>query len=232
LQKLIILIDTPFIDVHTHQKMKPSSGFISVINLFANETVFPTQENNTFFSIGLHPWHIAVETQHSIIKNIEQLLKNQAIIAIGETGLDRAIQTPMELQKEVFQQHLVLAQTFEKPVIIHAVRSYPDIIEVYNKSRIKVKMIFHGFNGNISMAEQLLKRGFCISFGEDLFDSNRKAAELTQTIPLENLFLETDESEKSIAAIYEQAAKIKGISLNELKENIYQNFINCFGKII
>ena len=134
--KINNLANIPFIDVHTHQKAKPQNGCIAVVNLLANETVIPNHEINTFYSIGLHPWHIAVETQNSSIENIEQSLKNKAIIAIGETGLDRANGTQMEMQKTVFERHLLLAQKFNKPLIIHAVRSYPDIIEVLKKYKI------------------------------------------------------------------------------------------------
>jgi len=182
--------------------------------------------------MGLHPWHIDLETLTSDLINIENLLINKTIIAIGETGLDRAIKTSMEIQKEVFEQHLVLAQQFEKPAIVHAVHTYPDIVEVYNKSRVNVNMVFHGFNGNLEIAEQLIKRGFYLSFGEHLFNSTRKAVGVFKEIPLGNIFLETDESEKSITAIYDKAAEIKGLGRSVLKDNIYNNFTHCFGKII
>jgi len=226
------LINTPYIDIHTHRKTEPQSGCVSIINLFANEAHIPDKENNTFFSMGLHPWHIDLETLTSDLINIENLLINKTIIAIGETGLDRAIKTSMEIQKEVFEQHLVLAQQFEKPAIVHAVHTYPDIVEVYNKSRVNVNMVFHGFNGNLEIAEQLIKRGFYLSFGEHLFNSTRKAVGVFKEIPLGNIFLETDESEKSITAIYDKAAEIKGLGRSVLKDNIYNNFTHCFGKII
>jgi len=62
----------------------------------------------------------------------------------------------------------------------------------------------------------LIKRGFYLSFGEDLFNSTRKAAEVFKAIPIGNIFLESDESEKSISAIYERAAEIKDIELTVL----------------
>jgi len=62
---LTILTNTPYIDVQTHQKSKPQNGCVSVINLFAGQAQIPDQESNTFFSIGVHPWHIDMETEAS-----------------------------------------------------------------------------------------------------------------------------------------------------------------------
>lgn len=226
------MTDTPFIDIHTHQKAKPISGCIAVINLFANEALIPEQESNTFYSIGLHPWHLTADVQTLNLENIKQSIKSKAIIAIGETGLDRAIATSIELQKAVFERHLLLAQKFEKPVIIHAVRSFNDIVEIYNKSKVNVKMIFHGFNGNLEIAGQLIRRGFYLSFGADLLNPDKKAPGVFKAVPIRNIFLETDESAISINEIYSRAAEINNMGLHVLKENIYDNFIRCFGKII
>ena len=243
--------DTPYIDVHTHRKTKPQGGYVSILNLFANQFHKPERKSNNFYSLGIHPWHISVDTPDppNLIYLIEAM-KNKAIIAIGETGLDLAIetkkkpqnlfyggthgrfQTKMGQQKAFFEKHLELAQSTEKPAIVHAVHTYPDIVEVYNKSRVNVNMVFHGFNGNLEIAEQLIKRGFYLSFGEHLFNSTRKAVGVFKEIPLGNIFLETDESEKSITAIYDKAAEIKGLGRSVLKDNIYNNFTHCFGKII
>lgn len=227
------MIDRPYIDIHTHQKIEPRSGNIALLNLFVADAAKVSESGKqTYCSIGLHPWHISEQTHKLEIYALEQALKSESILALGETGLDRAIKVPMALQKEVFKQHLMLAQLSNKPVIIHAVRTYPDIIEIYNQARVNVKLISHGFNGNLTIARQFIKRGFYLSFGEDLFNSKMKTAEVFKTLPLKNIFLETDESSLDISEIYKQAAEIKKISIPELKAIIYQNFLNCFGEIL
>ena len=138
----------------------------------------------------------------------------------------------MDIQKEVFEFHLRVAQNLKKPVIIHAVRTYPEIVESYKKTGADVKLIFHGFNGNLQIAKQLIKRNFYLSFGADLFDDRKKAAAILKVIPIENIFLETDESAKSIVEIYEKAATIKKTNLTYLKANIFKNFNNCFGNLL
>ena len=225
-------MNTPFIDIHTHKKGKPVKGCVSVINFFAGEGDEPVPLEDTFFSIGLHPWHISNNRLKQDFELLRKSVINKYNIAIGETGLDRFAKATMGAQKEVFEFHLKVAQNLKKPVIIHAVRTYPDIIEAYKKSGADVKLIFHGFNGNLQIARQLTDRNFYLSFGEDLFDNRKKTAAIFEATPLNNIFLETDESAKSIVEIYEKAASIKKVNLGELKEYIFKNFNSCFGSKI
>jgi len=226
-------MDIPFIDVHTHQSNKiAGSNVIAVVNKFAHDLEIPALSENSFYSVGLHPWHINTKTMYEDLQRIRQVVNHKTIIAVGETGLDRSTQTPMLQQKEVFGLHLAIAQSAAKPVVVHAVKTYPDIVEVYKKTGVNVKMIFHGFAGSPQISQQLINRKFYLSFGEQLFDDEKKTAGIFKTIPCENIFLETDESVKSIHEIYEKAAEIKNLKLNELKKIIYQNIENCFGKLI
>lgn len=227
-----MLTDHPFIDIHTHNRPENDEACVCVVNCFAKDENMPASTKNTFYSMGLHPWHISTENIDAGLGNIENALINKTIVAIGETGLDRAIKTAMEFQKEVFAQHLMLAQKYDKPLIIHAVRSYPDIIGVYNKSGVNVQLIFHGFGGNIQTANQLIKRNFYLSFGRDLFHPKKKAADILKLLSPDKIFLETDDSKKSIQEVYDRASEIMGISVAELKKIIHHNFVNCFGNII
>jgi TatD DNase family protein len=77
----------------------------------------------------------------------------------------------------------------------------------------------------------LIKHGFSLSFGAALLDEQKKASEVLRLLPHDRFFLESDESAITISEIYQTAAKIKNISVEELKKMIYQNFKNCFGDI-
>lgn len=221
------LKQAPYIDMHTHQVGNNPDGIIRVRNVFAQD--FPTEETANPISVGLHPWHINQETMQQNLKNVELAVHQKNVIAIGETGLDRAIDIPLDLQKNVLESHLNIAAKYKKPIIIHAVRTYPDIIEVYKKTGLNLKMIFHGFNGNDQIAQQLTSRGFYLSFGENLIQDKKNTAEVFRNIPMENIFLETDESQRSIAEIYDRAADLKKMTPDALKIQIHKNFINCFG---
>lgn len=217
----------PYIDIHTHGANEATSKAICVRNVFAAN--YPEMVSENYVSVGLHPWHIKKATLKQDLENLNAAAQQNNVIAIGETGLDRAITVSLDLQKTIFESHLIIAAKANKPVIIHAVRAYPDIVEVYKKTRLDTTLIFHGFNGNTQTAKQLTGKGFYLSFGENLFKDKSNASAVFRDIPLEHIFLETDESKKSIVEIYARAAELKKMASENLKGQIHQNFINCFG---
>jgi TatD DNase family protein len=219
-----------YIDVHTHQSSAEISDIFRVMNLFAGE-MSDGIETNTKYSVGLHPWHIETGKNEKKLQEIEIALQNPMVIAIGETGLDKGTKVPMELQKEVFLQHLKLAEKYARPLIIHAVRSFFEIIEVYKKSGAHIPLIFHGFNGRQETAKQLLKHEVYFSFGKDLVLKKNRAIESFKCLPSERLFLETDDSNYSIKNIYEKAAFLRQMSVEDLKEQIYENYVKVFKEL-
>jgi TatD DNase family protein len=152
------------------------------------------------------------------------------VIAVGETGLDRSIETPINLQHNIFSRHLSLAEKAGMPVIVHAVKSYPDIIRVYKESKAHVPLIIHGFRGNQQAAGQLLRHGFYLSFGNALLKQNSRSDKVLQNIPSRQLFLETDDTNTDITLLYERAAALRNLKSEQLMEIIERNFKKCFGK--
>ena len=184
----------PFIDIHTHH---PGEGY---------------------YTYGVHPWKL------SNLTGLITLLKENKIAAIGETGLDRLHADTYELQLEVFEQHILLSEEYEKPLIIHCVKAIPDVLKLHKKHHPQQTWILHGFNGNADEILQLTQRGICLSVGESIFYPNRKITKHLSSIPLEYLFLETDTSEKTIQQIYAKAAELLNLPLDRLKQQIFANF--------
>ncbi len=217
----------PFIDIHTHR-------IVSVANIQAIENVFAKDihlfENikEGVFSVGLHPWHINSLTFEREISSISEIAASQQVLAIGETGLDKLCNVDFELQKQVFTRHLEISGNTGKPLIIHCIKAFPEIISVYQKSGSDATLIFHGFNNNISIAENLLRQGFYLSFGYALLNEKSNACQVIGLIPVDRFFLETDDSGNSIEEIYAQAARIRRCSILDLKIIVLQNFENCF----
>jgi len=218
-----------FINIHTHKIV--SQGDETII-----ENFFPDKESqagfpgSNFFSIGLHPWYIRPESFLQDIGKVEKLAVMPQCLAIGETGLDRNINISLDLQKEVFRKHLEIAHEVSKPVIIHCVRAFQEVLQVQKPFAGKVKLIFHGFNNNRHIANDLLKKGCFLSFGKALLNPVSNASKLFHEIPNDRFFLETDDSETPISTIYLSASALKCISMDEMKDVVLQNFYNCFGK--
>ena len=171
----------------------------------------------------------------SQIQNISQILRfsdPQILKAIGECGLDRACDSDFELQREVFIKQIELSEQYYKPLIIHAVRSYPDIISIRKETKSNQPWIIHGFNGNEHSAEQLLRHdGIYLSLGDVLFKNEKRAERLLDIIPSDRLFLETDVAERSIVEVYEKASLLSGVATDILRKDIFDNFVKIFGHI-
>ncbi len=171
----------------------------------------------------------------SQIQNISQILRfsdPQILKAIGECGLDRACDSDFELQREVFIKQIELSEQYHKPLIIHAVRSYPDIISIWKEMKPNQPWIIHGFNGNEHSAEQLLRHdGIYLSLGDVLFKNEKRAERLLDIIPSDRLFLETDVAERSIVEVYEKASLLSGVATDILRKDIFDNFVKIFGHI-
>jgi TatD DNase family protein len=149
---------------------------------------------------------------------------------VGECGLDKRIEISMELQQMVFEKQLLLAQKYRKPVVIHCVAAFQELIAIKKKLNISVPMLIHGFSKNAQVAKQLLDNGFYISFGKYLL-LNKELETVFKSVPDNRFFLETDTVEEGIEAVYELAAKYKGVSVKEIQKLVSSNFNTVFNQI-
>ncbi len=214
------------IDIHAHNYYTCPNGIL-LLNVFPGED--EKLAHRCYFSAGLHPWHIRQDTFESNLLWVEQIAADERVIAVGETGLDKAIQVPWPLQVAVFEKQLVLAENFRKPLIIHCVRSYSEILAYRSKSDQKLPWIFHWFNASPEIANELIRKNCYLSFGHTLFNEKSKAFHVFKTLPTGCIFLETDDAGFTIQQIYERAAQVRGITTETLARQIKENFTTCFG---
>ena len=229
----------PFVNIHTHNHID-NKEVISIQNIDIDN--IDNVDVSRFYSVGIHPWDVSQQTtvnrQQSLSK-LSQILSfssSQFLKAIGECGLDRAGTGAgtgrFEIQRDVFKKQIELSEQYSKPLIIHAVRTYPDIIAIRKETKAKQPWIIHGFQGNEQSAEQLLKHdGIYLSLGEILFRNEERARRLLQIIPYDRLFLETDVAERSIIDVYEKAVSLSVVEMEKLRCDIFDNFVKIFGHI-
>jgi len=155
---------------------------------------------------------------------LEEAAELNHVIFIGECGLDKKSETDFEEQKRVFEAQAFIAEEYKKPLIIHCVKAFNEVLELNIKIHPKMPWIMHGYNGNIQITQQLEKRGIMFSFGENLFISDSKAVESFKYLPVEKIFFETDEFDGEVEKIYLQGARLKNISVEILKQSVWQNF--------
>lgn len=211
-----------YFNLHTHQSGNDAE-VLKLVNQYPGEFDASAQ----YFSIGIHPWRISLEKLQSELDEIESKLTDIYCLALGECGLDKRIETPLEIQIDVFEKQLHLAEKYRKPVVLHCVAAYQEAIEIRKKLDISVPMIIHGFSKNEQVAKQLLDNGFYLSFGKYLL-RNPELEPVFQSIPNDRFFLETDMIEETIFDVYNLAAKYKNITLEKLQETVNANVESVF----
>ena len=177
-----------------------------------------------FYSIGIHPW-----TANLIEENLFKVVEKgngQMCLAIGEIGLDKLKGPSFDIQLNCFRSQLIIAESLDLPVIIHCVKSWNEIKNIYKEKRRSQKWVYHGFN-KVSILEDVINIGFMISVGVSIL-SNVKLQEVVHLIPDDQLLLETDDSTINIFDVYQKISEIKKISLRELEDIILYNFQNTF----
>lgn len=208
-------------NLHTHTYTN-RHGILEIVNRY------PYQEIDVpYFSTGIHPWYIDEEKLEEHFAIIEQRLQLPNCLALGECGLDKRIETPLNIQLNIFEKQLALAIKYNKPVILHCVAAYDEVIAVKKKLKVGVPMIIHGFSKNAQVAMQLLDNGFYLSLGKYLLRNPELSGVLAQ-VPADRFFLETDTMEESIEQVYEKAAQARNISMEELQQTVAQNFKTVF----
>ena len=180
--------------------------------------VIPSFSNNSFCFCQLGtslPWL-------SLTSQLSRIAESPQLLAIGECGLDKLTDTPIDIQITIFKQQIEIAENSKKPMIIHCVKAFNELIKLRKETAARQEWIIHGFRGKPQLATELIQHGFRISIG------HKFNPETARIIPLYRLFLETDDSNIDIETVYRQIAEIRQIPENELIISIGTNFSELF----
>ena len=216
-----------YVNIHAH-RMAVDEGEWVLTSLFAQDYP-PERPDEGVYSVGIHPWHLREIHQEELLKIVRLSLENNHVLAVGEAGLDKMAEAPMEEQEALFRAQVDLAELADVPVVVHAVKTHHLLLEFMKQHTPSVPVIIHGYQGSRQMAEDLVEAGCFLSFGETLLQDRPKQREAFAAVPPESLFLETDESEVPIVRIYEAAAEVMGMETETLREVMLQNVATCFG---
>jgi len=210
-----------YVNIHGHRQANNIHEWV-MMNLMARDYP-PDDIEHGFYSVGFHPYNVGKVDVEDTLAKVRLSTENPRILAIGEIGLDKSIEAPLELQQKIFEAQVEIAEFTDMPVILHVVRAFNEMIEFMKVYKPTVPMIIHGYNGSPEMAESLLKAGFRLSFGQAIADEHSKVVESLLMVPPDRMFLETDEGDLDIREIYHFAAEVKGISINDLRAQIFEN---------
>ena len=146
---------------------------------------------------GLHPFYIE-QHQEADLQQLEQILRHEHCVAIGEIGLDTFLKqhkqpTMFAKQQHYFAAQLELAQQYQKPVLLHIRKSHADVLKILKQHKFKQGGIAHAFSGGVEEAKAFIQLGFKIGVTGQVTNPNtKKLHTVIQAIGAEHLVLETD----------------------------------------
>jgi TatD DNase family protein len=146
---------------------------------------------------------------------------------LGEAGFDKIKGPSMELQRKTFEEQIIISEERRKPLVVHCVRSWDELLLAHKKLKPEMPWLVHGFRGKADLALQLISKGMYLSFWFD-FVMRPEAEVLIRRLPAGRLFLETDGADISIVDIYNKVSADLEIGVNELKKQVLSNFKELF----
>ncbi len=210
-----------FINTHTHARLHDAK--IELVNLMPGALEKPDN-----YSYGIHPWHIDPNHWEHQLNELRLAVNEKRCLALGACGLDKVCETDFQLQLKVFEKQVVLANEIKKPLIIHCVKAFNELMNVLNQMDNEMPVVIHGFNNNENIARVLLDYGCYFSFGKALLGYESNAAKALKSVGRKRFFLETDDADVSIKYIYHKAAGLLGIDEDILKQQVAMNFETVF----
>ena len=201
-----------------------------------------------YFTAGLHPTELK-NYAHGDIEKIEKLAAHEKCVAIGEIGLDYHYpDTDKPLQREVFLSQLNLASKLNLPVQIHSRDCAEDTLNILKEYAPKLTAggLLHCYSYSVEIAMEIEKLGFHFSFGgTSTYSGSKKARRTIAALNIDRFMTETDSpylapkskqgvfpnTPESIPEIALNIAEIRGVSLEQAAEQIWQNAHTLFKKL-
>lgn len=215
-----------FIDIHTHNS-RPVAGIFAVENIMAHEKRDPAGISAPVYTAGIHPWHLDENNSRELLAYLRDKATGPNLIAFGEAGFDKLRGPSHEIQEAVFAEQVKIAGQFGKPLVIHCVRAWNELLEAHRNTKPETPWLVHGFRGKKDLALQLIRRGMYISLWFDFVVRNESSG-LLKSLPPDRIFLETDGADVDIRDIYIKVAADLGLTLDRLKEQILHNYGDLF----
>lgn len=239
--------DDKWFDEDRQQVLKtlPQSGVCGVVNNAVNlETAkkaleFAEKYDYFYATVGFHPENLDDITPDYLYQ-MEQLLRCDKAVAVGEIGLDYHWDIPRDLQKSEFEKQLAFAKDIDMPVVVHDREAHGDTMELLRKYR--PKGLVHCFSGSVELMREVMRLGMYISLGGVVtFKNARHSIEVASEIPLDRLLLETDApymapvpfrgkrcDSSMIIYCAEKIASLRGITTQKLLDITKENALRMY----
>lgn len=196
------------IDTHAHIDMLDYDRTMALMSEYGvKKAIIPSVEvatldkvfeialknENLYAMIGIFPSEVKTYTP-KVEEKLRNLAKNPKIKAVGEVGLDYYWDKSfVDLQKEVFVKQIKLANELNLPIVVHDREAHKDSFDLLKEYNKNSKVLFHCFSGSVEFMQECVKQGWYIAIGGVVtFKNAIKMKDVSKTVPLERLVLETD----------------------------------------
>jgi len=250
-----------FTDTHTHLYLDEFSNDIDIVieNAFSSNvkrlffpainskyssSMFNLQKKypeNIFLMSGLHPCYVGKDFSDEI-SLVQNILKNNHIVAIGEIGIDLYWdKSNLNMQTEAFEMQIEIANNNNLPIVIHCRESFDEIYNVLINNKPLNGGVFHCFSGNLEQANKIIELDMKLGIGGVVTFKNGKIDKFLNQIDLKNIVLETDSpylspapfrgkrnQSANIKIVAEKLCDIYNLSLNEIAKITTHNSKEVF----
>jgi len=214
------------------------------------------KHEGVYACVGFHP-HDAIKANDKSLEEIEELSKNEKVVAIGEIGLDFHYDfSPRDIQQNVFRAQVEIARRRNLPIVIHTRESITETVGIVEEqiekspgwrtlgmNRPAPRGVFHCFTGDLAMANKVINLGFYISFpGMVTFKNAVIAQQVAGAVSIDHLLLETDSpylapvplrgkrnEPANIPLIAAKIAELQHMSVEDIARETTYNAYDLFG---
>lgn len=180
------------------------------------------EENSLVYAApGVHPLY-AEDWSAACATELQVLCAHPKVLAIGEVGLDAALDVDLDRQRQTFVAQVAIACDAGLPLLIHCRRRSGEVLKVLQESAARLHGgIWHGFSGSSETAQQIVAQGFALGIGPVLLRENaRKLPAALKDVPDHMLVLETDAPDmaagpETLVRVARRLAALRGWTLEE-----------------
>jgi TatD DNase family protein len=193
-------------------------------------------------AVGIHP-NDAVEATPRVLEVLEELARDPACVAIGETGRDhyREHTTPAQ-QDTAFRAQVDIAKRTDRTLVIHCRDAWPEVLATLDEVGAPDRVVMHCFSGDVEVVARCAEAGYYASFaGNVTFRNAAPLREAAAAVPPELLLTETDSpyltphphrgevNDPSFVPFTARTlAEVQGVSEAELLERVAANAVRAF----
>ena len=197
------------------------------------------REEGVFAAVGVHP-HQAGGEDANRLGELEALLAEERVVAVGETGLDfYRDYAPRDAQQALFEAHLDLAAKAAKPVVVHCRAAATETAHAL--AAFGGTVVLHCFSSP-ELLPAALERGYYVSFaGNVTYPKAEDLRAAAREVPADRVLAETDSPYLSpqpvrghrnepayVVHTVEALAAVRGADADELATCIDANATTAF----